>query len=516
MAPSGKTLSLISRLPAFYQADEVDRLFIQLLHVFGQAIERSEIDLLQVMRSHHVGTATNEGSQGFYTNQQGDLDRIFALYLEALGGTSLLTQVDPQFRPGSFKDLPGLLQQLQRESDPLSRSIKRGFSASHRTLLENLTFPLSEPQYQEWESILVEELNRCLEDRLFYSRNRSAFVVHDLSSVTRRLIQQTSLQGQDLAILNRALLESAYPNEIETSDAPYRDRLLALIRVLRRGGATKQGIRDIVAANLGIFADNPAAQAAKAQIQIEEYLPELISTSCSIHPFSPNTDPPDQFPLLYFETFAIANPNVLPTMPGFKLEIRDARKQPDQTLPPLINPRFVNLDTQDVFELEVMLEVNDVLRVQPDGTLFLNGVEMSTKSPPPPLPPDTSQWRIEAKVGEPEGRFDETLFDLSRYDQAQSEPVFLSRQQAVNYEIALTIELTKITPGAFRVRIPWDIPGFTDRFSDRQDHPRTQILAIINKVKAAGVMAEIVYESSWTEPHTMEDRLPGFDQEDSL
>ena len=536
MELSGKTLSLISRLPDFYRSDTAGSLLTELMMVWGQAIEHSEIDLFRVMRSHHVITATNEGSQGFNTNQQGDLDRLFALYLEVLGGTSLLTQVDPEFRPGSFKDFSGLVQKLQDGSDRLSRYIHQGLSSGHRALLID-------------QKTLIQGLNRCLGDRHFYARNRGAFAVETLSVVTRRLIQQAPQSGRDLACLNRALLEAAYPNEIETSDAPYRDRLLALIRVLRRGAATKQGICDIVAANLGIFVDDLVAQVAKKQIQVEdakeqiqrveeakeqiqrveeakkqiqveEYLPELISHTYLIHPFSPEADPPHNIPLGHPQTFTITNPNVLPTAPGYKLQVRDARQRPDQgflpPLLPLINPCFVNLDKpEQVFKLEVVLKINDVLRIQPDGTLLLNGVEQPVKAPPPPLPLDTSNWCIKALVGEPAGRFDQTLFDLSRYDQALAAPLPLNRQQAVNYEIDLTIELTKITPGAFRVRIPWDIPGFTDRFSERQDHPRTQIAAIIDKVKAAGVKVEIVYEHSWTEIHTLDDSLQSLEQRTS-
>jgi hypothetical protein len=539
MELSGKTLSLISRLPDFYRSDTAGSLLTELMMVWGQAIEHAEIDLFRVMRSHHVGTASNEGSQGFNTNQQGDLDRLFALYLEILGGTSLLTQVDPEFRPGSFKDLSGLVQKLQAGADLLSRYIKRGFfSEHHDDFLKNLIFPLTDSQRLQLQKILIEVLNRCLGDCDFYARNRGAFAVNTLSVVTRRLIEQAPQSGRDLACLNRALLEAAYPNEIEASDAPYRDRLLALIRVLRRGAATKQGICDIVAANLGIFADDLVAQAAKKQIQVEEakkqiqiveeakkqiqveeYLPELISRSCCIHPFSPEAYPPHNIPLSHPQSFTITNPNVLPTAPGYKLQVRDARQShqgSSTTLLPLINPCFVNLDKpEQVFKLEVVLKINDVLRIQPDGTLLLNGVEQPVKAPPPPLPLDTSHWCIKAKVGEPEGQFDKTLFDLSRYDRAQNEPLPLNRQQAVNYELDLTIELTKITPGAFRVRIPWDIPGFTDRFSERQDHPRTQIAAIIDKVKAAGVKVEIVYERSWTEIHSLDDTQPSLKSRNS-
>ena len=44
------------------------------------------------MRAHWVDKANNEGSQGFNSTQKGDLDKIFTLYLESLGGTSQLNQ----------------------------------------------------------------------------------------------------------------------------------------------------------------------------------------------------------------------------------------------------------------------------------------------------------------------------------------------------------------------------------------------------------------------------------------
>ena len=509
MTLSGKTLNLLSRLPAFYEAETADSLLFQLLNVWGEVIERAEVDLFRVMRSHHVNTATNEGSQGFGTNQQGDLDRIFALYLEALGGTSQLTQVEPLFRPGAFKNLPGFLMQLQAKPDRLSSALVQGFSAADCDRLRQLKLPLTNDQYLEWETVSIERLNCCLEEPLFYQQHRRAFTVDMLSPATERLIEQAPKGGRDLAVLNRALLEAAYPNAIETSDTPYRERLLALIRVLRRGAATKQGICDIVAANLGIFSDSPAAQKAKDLIRIEEYLPELISDSVRIHPFSPEPTVPTAN-LTLPQTFQVTNPNVFPTVPGFKFEVQDLR-QPRGELPllplqPLVNLRLINLDNEDYFEVEQTLQVNDVLRILADGTLFLNGVKLEAQAPLPSLPLYTSRWRIEAKVGEAEGQFDQTLFDLSRYDRAQTELSLLDRQQAVNYALAVTVELAKITPGAFRVRIPWNIPGFTDKFS-LYDHPRTQIPAIINKVKAAGVMVAIDYEQTWTEIHTMFDLL---------
>ena len=47
--------------------------------------------------------------------------------------------------------------------------------------------------------------------------------------------------------LNRVLLEQAFPRAVESGYAPYRDRLLQLIQVLRRGASTRRGIVDVVA-----------------------------------------------------------------------------------------------------------------------------------------------------------------------------------------------------------------------------------------------------------------------------
>lgn len=90
----GKTESIIRRFPDFYQTKDAQSVLYQFVNVFGQLLDEAEVDLLKVMRAHWVDTADNEGSQGFDTAQKGDLDKIFSLYLENLGGTSQLKQVD--------------------------------------------------------------------------------------------------------------------------------------------------------------------------------------------------------------------------------------------------------------------------------------------------------------------------------------------------------------------------------------------------------------------------------------
>jgi hypothetical protein len=397
MESTGKTTAILSRLPAFYEAGNPESLLYQLVSVYAELLQATETDLFRVMRSHFVDTANNEGSQGLVSTQQGDLDKLFILYLENLGLTSQLSRVESALPPGMT----------------------------------------AEEKY-----------------------------------------------------------------------APYRDRLKAMIQVLRRGAATKTGIRDIVAANLGIFGDDAAAQVAKQNIRIEEYLPELISDEFSVHPYTAPDETSESVEFRHAQTFTIENPNAVPTRPGFKLQVLDARPGSSTTaLQPLINLRLFNTDTQEFFEFQGMLRVHDVLRVEPTGGLSLNGVSIPAQNLPPPLPRTTSHWHIEAKVGEPRGQFDQTLFELSRFDRASQQPAALNPEQASNYEIAVRVELIKQTPASFRVRVPWDIPGYTDKFSESGDHPRSQIPDIVDKVKAAGVLSVITYEKTWTEHHHHQDQL---------
>ena len=86
MEISSKAASIISRFPDFYDSENQTTLLYQFVNVFAQILEEAETDLLRVMRSHHVDTADNYGSQGIDAKQKGDLDKIFALYLEKLGG----------------------------------------------------------------------------------------------------------------------------------------------------------------------------------------------------------------------------------------------------------------------------------------------------------------------------------------------------------------------------------------------------------------------------------------------
>lgn len=87
-----RTTQIVSRFPAFYRSGDSENLFYNFVGVFAAMLDMAEEDLIRVMRTHWVNTADNLGSKGFDATEKGDLDKIFGLYLESLGGTVLLKQ----------------------------------------------------------------------------------------------------------------------------------------------------------------------------------------------------------------------------------------------------------------------------------------------------------------------------------------------------------------------------------------------------------------------------------------
>ena len=268
------------------------------------------------------------------------------------------------------------------------------------------------------------------------------------------------------------------------SDAIYRTRIKGLINVLKSGASTKEGIIAIVAANLGIVGEDEDAIAARNQIQILEFLPEPQTTPYSL-------------PLL--EEFVVENPNAVETLPEIRIRIGITSDLPLR----LTNPRIVNLTNGKFAEYEGTVGRDDVLSFFPNQTASLNGVPIPIKGETPPLVPGESSCRFEALIGRAQARFDRTLFDFSLFQEEDLEPPNQDQIDVINIDIKIT--LSKLTPGSFMVRIPWDIPGFTEKLDELKDRPREQIKYIVNKVKAAGVFAVIAYEKRFAEIHELED-----------
>ena len=81
--------------------------------------------------------------------------------------------------------------------------------------------------------------------------------------------------------------------------------------------------------------------------------------------------------------------------------------------------------------------------------------------------------------------------------------------------VSVRVSSYKPDPGIFTVVIPWEIPGFTDKF-DAQDHPRQQIRGLVDRVKAAGVQALVAYKLVFAEQHATEVSLRHLSVEGAL
>jgi hypothetical protein len=586
---TGKTYGILKRLPHFYNADS--ELLLPFIEIFGQRLEQTETQLYQVLRAHHVETADNQGSHGYTASpeKRGDLDKIFALYLESLGGTSQLVKMNPRFTVRSFNvqrlarrliedDTPfiaylkaeffkpetsGMLERyhikyseniseenikqqfvldLLLDKTPIAQSIHHRLSPETKQLL--LSYGGGEKLPPRLKKRIATDLkNKILRDPSFWRENSDAAETphgDDLVRSNRKLLEtvlgerqipsynevrETLLkefnqlldkdfhperfdcisQQEDTVWKNRRCLELAFPHEIEKSHAPYRERLLHLIQVLRKGASTKQGITDIVAANLGIVGNEPDALAAKAQIEIEEFLPEQTTLLT------------DQ-PLNFYQTFTINNNSLAAQTPEITIIFNildnikrdNAEQTPESTIKRLDNIKRDNAEQTPEFTIKRLDNIKIVAEESEESVGFkgkfsvreklvfkANSVSHNGKTLPqqqlPTIPPGQSKWRFEADVvtddgaSYPVGRFDkESKFDNS---------VFVTDAPVVTIEV----NSYHYTYGAFTVKIPWHIKGFTDKFAETADHPRHQILALVNRVKAAGVRALIAYKQTFKE-----------------
>jgi hypothetical protein len=586
MEKLGKTLNIASRLPHFYDTQNVESVLYQFIDVFGAIIEQAETDLLDVMHAHHVDTATNEGSQGFIGQRKGDLDKLLTIYLEALGGTSQLIQVSDRFSIGSIKNVDSFVAKLQTNTDIVSQELRKNLTLETNQILDR--YQVTQPKFHEdsfknlpqlaisilvaqhpvskylhsqlnsesqqllslydgsesvpqpLQQILLTLLNQQLTKPDFYAKNKAYFKsilllesvkqliaaprTHDDRQRLHRLLLEAAYpeyiessnipsKGEvEQALIaelnrflesykpendpldttnrikqNRLLLEATYPRELEKSYAPYRERLKGIIAILRQGAATRQGILDLVAANLGILGDSEAALAAKKQIRIEEFDPEKTwirppNTSFGIIAY--------HYPLRLFEEFVAASLNPQPSEIEIFLEV-------PLTLPVegLYNPRIVHLDTGNFICYQGPIKSGDKLLFR-GNTVLVNGQPFHTQENTPLLPISNSRWRFEAQIiGDyPVGLFDRQKFDSSTLGFAE-------------VAIHLEMRIYKLNPGMFEVTIPWDIPGYSDKFGEASDHPRHQIANIIDRVKGAGVLALINYEKVFRETQDLQIRL---------
>lgn len=122
-----------------------------------------------------------------------------------------------------LKDPTSLIAKLCDTRDSLSQYIRKKFSDNMRSFLDS-SIPLSE----EYQRTLLNELNRLIRSDSLYDKKHFAHV--KLTKRTEELIKKKS-RSRDLMLLNRLLLEEAYPNEIAKSVEG--DRFLRVVFVIR-------------------------------------------------------------------------------------------------------------------------------------------------------------------------------------------------------------------------------------------------------------------------------------------
>lgn len=344
--------------------------------------------------------------------------------------------------------------------------------------------PCPVPTLGEIRRALVDGFNRLLDDPALWEPRRFTDVPVEIGALRERF-------GGDLRWLNRTLLEAALPRAVEPSYAPYRERLLALIGVLRRGASTRQGILDIVAANLGIIGDDTEARRARELIRIEEFAPEQVAFFTG--------------PAEFHQEFRVHNPNREPAAPEIRITMREA------AFAQLAAVRLTEVATGQSVLFPGRLRAGDRLVLR-GAEALVNGVvqRVRLQPPVPALVPGDSVWRFEADVVVPEDDLGpQRERPVARWDRAVGdtlgtfgEAVLAPDEPVVDVEILSQ----QYHPGYFRVVMPWNIPGFTDKFAEH-DHPREQIRGLVHRAKAAGVRAEVAYRQVFAEEMTPGDRL---------
>lgn len=125
----------------------------------------------------------------------------------------LMHELRPElFHVSSFKDTTRFTRKLKNptDSDLVSQHLRSRLTPDTRQLLD--VYDPSDPPSDRLLKALIEDLNEVLDGQSIYDKER--FEAFELSEEIENLLKQ-SLDGNRLAVLNRLLLEAAYPDDIE-------------------------------------------------------------------------------------------------------------------------------------------------------------------------------------------------------------------------------------------------------------------------------------------------------------
>jgi uncharacterized repeat protein (TIGR04138 family) len=203
-----EAVALIRAKDPRYQADAY--VFVR------EALDQTQQSIGKETRAHVSGQELLEGIRAYALQRYGPMAMLL---LEEWGihscedfGEIVFNMIESgasqAFAVGDLKDLRSLTAKLKEQSDPVSQFLwSRLSETSRRGLLRNANT-------KTFAEALVKELNTIIRAHPIYEESRFAGV--SLSDRVRPLIHQ-KLCGPQLAVVNRLLLEEAYPVEIARS-----------------------------------------------------------------------------------------------------------------------------------------------------------------------------------------------------------------------------------------------------------------------------------------------------------
>ena len=141
-----------------------------------------------------------------------------------LGEKSLLGKAKekkPDFwllQDDSVKDVSGLVSELTK-ANPLSTLIWQNFSKKNKTALTQAD--ASNGNGEALRSVLVAELNKTITGNSLYEKER--FAAHKLRTSTLNLAEKSKPSKAETELLNRLLLEDAFPDKLQNYYTPWLD-----------------------------------------------------------------------------------------------------------------------------------------------------------------------------------------------------------------------------------------------------------------------------------------------------
>jgi hypothetical protein len=202
--PDASYVNFLRLLAGVSGIDDIDRLLAD------PNLFRSHRDILEFLLEIETGNETNiidmKAAALTFLNS-----RYRAVTKEDFRELAIEATDSDLFYTGDLKDTVRLLVKLSDAKDHVSLFIYESFSSTMKGLLER--FDRSAPLSPLLQQTLIDELNRLIQSG--YINKEESFSEVELSDRTKVLMQKQELHGEAHILLNRMLLEDAYPDQLE-------------------------------------------------------------------------------------------------------------------------------------------------------------------------------------------------------------------------------------------------------------------------------------------------------------